>query len=81
MATDPAADLVGLITIGDWRFIDKVIAAYPLVLDEDFGTRLDWLARALTLRWPGEALTEESAAPVTRLKWVERVFTGHPAMT
>lgn len=81
MATDPAVDFVGLITIGDWRFIDKVIAAYPLALDEDFGARLDWLARALTLRWLGEALTEESAAPATHLKWVERAFTGHPAMT
>ncbi|MHB8245798.1 MAG: phosphotransferase family protein [Acidimicrobiales bacterium] len=81
MATDPVVDFVGLITIGDWAFIDQVIAAYPLALDEDFGARVTWLARALTLRWLGEALTEESAALSTHLEWVDRAFKGSPAMT
>ncbi len=81
MVTDPAVDFVGLITIGDWRFVDQVIAAYPLDLDEDFGARLEWLARALTLRWLGEALTGESRAPAAHLTWVERAFIGHSATT
>ncbi|HEV2333836.1 MAG TPA: hypothetical protein VGV16_11805 [Gammaproteobacteria bacterium] len=46
-----ALDFAGLIGIGGYRFIDRVVACYDLPLGDGFGAKLEWLTRVLTLTW------------------------------
>jgi aminoglycoside phosphotransferase (APT) family kinase protein len=77
MVTDPAVDFVGLVTIGDWSFIRAVQASYSRPLDDNFGRRVTWLARTMTLRWLGDVL-EEGNDPTRHVAWVERAFADQP---
>ncbi|MGH9171604.1 MAG: phosphotransferase family protein [Acidimicrobiales bacterium] len=74
MVTDPVVDFVGLITIGDWCFVRAVLAAYGLPVDDDFGRRLEWLTRTMTLVWLGEAMQEQATDLGRHLAWVRRAF-------
>ena len=79
MVTDPVVDFVGLITIGGWSFVDRVVAAYPLRLDAGFAQRLERLTRTLALTWLAEAVEEDAAHLDRHLAWVARAFAGHPS--
>ncbi len=72
---DPVLDFVGLIGVGGYDFIERVVAAYDLGLGEAFWEKLRWLARMLTLLWLGEAASVDPAwALSTGLTWVARAF-------
>ena len=73
IVTDPAVDFVGLITIAGWPFIDQVLDSYSLPRDPEFVPRLEWLARAHTLRWLAEAV-ENNETTERHLTWVQRAF-------
>ena len=67
---DPVGDFVGLVGIGDRRFVDQVLAAYDLPLGDTFLDRYQWLTRTLTLIWLGEAATSDPAAVRKHTTWV-----------
>lgn len=73
---DPVGDFVGLVGIGDRRFVDQVLAAYDLPLGDTFLDRYQWLTRTLTLIWLGEAATSDPAAVRKHTTWVQRAFDG-----
>ncbi|MGH7910210.1 MAG: phosphotransferase, partial [Candidatus Dormibacteraceae bacterium] len=78
MVTDPVLDFAGLITIAGWRFVDLVLARYPLELDETFVERLERTTRALTRRWLEEAEAVDPAEVPKHREWVARAFAGGP---
>lgn len=68
-------DFVGLIGIGGYRFIDQVAGCYDLPLGSSFDTKLQWLARTLTLTWLAEAATHDPDDIPKHLLWVAHAFT------
>lgn len=74
MVGDPLLDFVGLVTVGDRRFVARVAAHYPLPLADDFEATFDWLARVLTLRWLADALVDDPGHVDRHLTYVQRAF-------
>jgi aminoglycoside phosphotransferase (APT) family kinase protein len=74
MVGDPVLDFVGLIGIGGYDFIARVVACYGLPVDEAFWSKLTWLARTLTLTWLADSVCEDQAAVPMHLAWVGRAF-------
>lgn len=74
MVGDPVLDFVGLIGVGGYEFIGRVVAGYELELDGPFWPRLRWLARTLTLLWLAEAVTDDPASVPKHLSLVARAF-------
>jgi aminoglycoside phosphotransferase (APT) family kinase protein len=77
MVGDPVLDFVGLISIGGYGFIDRVLAHYDGPLDALFRERLDWATRTQTLHWLVDALDEDEP-PHKHVLWVERAFEQAP---
>ena len=75
MVGDPALDFAGLIGLGGYRFIDRVVAGYDLPLADGFGAKLEWLSRVLTLTWLAEAAAYDPAGVGKLLSWVIRAFS------
>ncbi len=73
-AGDPVNDFVGLIGVGGYEFIARVADSYDLPLGEGFWPRLRWRARALTLLWLAEAVTDDPESVPGHLTWVARAF-------
>ena len=75
---DPANDFVGLPAWLGWSFLREVLHAYGPVDDASFFERIEFLARACTLVWLGEAArTPEHSRAADLAKhrsWVERTF-------
>ncbi|MGI8577952.1 MAG: aminoglycoside phosphotransferase family protein [Nocardioidaceae bacterium] len=73
---DPVLDFVGLVGVGDLRFVSAVIDRYGLSLDKGYADRLRWLTCVLTLLWLGEAATDpDGPADVDKhVLWVRRAF-------
>lgn len=61
-----------------YRFVDLVVACHSLPLGNGFDTKLQWLARTLTLTWLGEAATHDPAHISKHLRWVAHAFTPRP---
>ena len=79
MAGEPVLDFVGLIGIGGYEFIGRVMDGYDLGLETGFDRKLEWLARTLTLRWLAEAAgaADAAEADVRKLRsWVDQAFDG-----
>jgi len=73
---DPALDFVFLVTWGGWATAEAVLAAYAEegpALDDDFSSRLDTMARIMSLHWLHEA-KERGVGLEKRLEWVENAF-------
>lgn len=85
MVTDPVVDFVGLITVGEYRFIAQVVSAYVSHggegVDGNFWERLIWLCRILVLTWLGEALQEDALDISRHIKWIERAFAQPDVIT
>ena len=78
-AGEPVLDFVGLIGIGGYEFIGRVMDGYDLGLEPGFTGKLGWLTRTLTLLWLAEAAGATDAAQddVSKLRsWVGQAFAG-----
>lgn len=71
---DVVLDFVGIIGIGGYPFIRRVVENYDLVLGERFEDELIWLARTLTLKWLAQAATNDSGDIPKHLSWVKYAF-------
>jgi aminoglycoside phosphotransferase (APT) family kinase protein len=78
MAGDPVLDFVGLIQIGRYDFVRKVLTHYRGETDDTFFDRIVWAARTLTLHWLAELMDEADVDPAIvhrgHLLWVIRAF-------
>jgi aminoglycoside phosphotransferase (APT) family kinase protein len=52
---DAARDFVFLVAWGGWDYAEEVLKHYPRVIDAGFRSRLDFMARLLTVAWLGYA--------------------------
>jgi aminoglycoside phosphotransferase (APT) family kinase protein len=52
---DPARDFVFLVAWRGWSYVEQVLKHYPRVVDDGFRSRLDFMARLLTITWLGYA--------------------------
>lgn len=74
MVGDPVLDMAGLIGIDGYRFIDEVLAHYGLALGDDYGAKLRWVTRTLTLTWLADATRHAPDALAKHLRRVARAF-------
>lgn len=78
MVGDPVLDFVGLIQVGRWDFVRKVLSSYGGDVDDAFFDRTVWATRTLTLHWLAELMDETDVDPnVTdrgHIVWVIRAF-------
>jgi len=74
MVGDPVLDFVGLIGIGDRRFIEAVVDNYAHPVGDNFWAKLVWLTRVLSLRWLADATVDSPDKVDRHLTWVERAF-------
>lgn len=65
MVGEVVLDFVGLIGIGGYEFISQVVSCYDLPAGNDFRSKLEWLARTLTLTWLAEAADHDPGDIVT----------------
>jgi aminoglycoside phosphotransferase (APT) family kinase protein len=76
MVGEPALDFTGLIGLGGYAFIDRVLASYGLPLGNGFGAKLEWLTRTLTLTWLAETVADDPARIRKHLAWVTHAFAN-----
>jgi aminoglycoside phosphotransferase (APT) family kinase protein len=75
MVGEPVLDFVGLIGIGGYRFIERVVAGYDLPLGASFAAKLEWLGRVLTLTWLADATDDDPPDLPKHLSWVAAAFS------
>ena len=76
MVGEPVLDFVGLIGLGGYPFIDRVVARYDLPLGDGFAAKLEWLCRVLTLIWLADAAGDDPADISRHLSWVAYAFAS-----
>lgn len=76
MVGEVVFDFVGLIGIDGYGFIDQVAHHYDLPRGEQFESKLEWLARTLTLRWLAKAAINGSGDVSKHLSWVRYAFNN-----
>jgi aminoglycoside phosphotransferase (APT) family kinase protein len=74
MVGEPVLDFAGLIGIGGYPFIDRVLARYDLPLGGGFAAKLEWLCRVLTLTWLADAADDPADDIPKHLSWVDQAF-------
>lgn len=72
---DAARDFVGLVPALGWKFTEAVLRSYPLPVDPQFGERLQFLARLLSVMWLTEA-REQDADVAKHIQWVRNAFAS-----
>jgi len=77
---DPVIDFVGLIGLGGWPFIARVVAHYDLALGAGWADRLSWLVRVLTLRWLAIVAVRDPARVPVHREWVRHALADPDAL-
>ncbi|HSR43537.1 MAG TPA: aminoglycoside phosphotransferase family protein [Longimicrobiales bacterium] len=70
---DPVLDFLVLRAWRGTGFVHAVLEAYPLPVDRDFGLRLDFLTRVVSLVWLDDA-RRQGGDVAKHLRWVRRAF-------
>ena len=71
---DVVLDFVGLIGIGGYGFIDEVAQHYGLDRGPSFESKVQWLARTLSLLWLVEAVLDDPRDVAKHVGWVTSAF-------